>query len=222
MDLKQAIHERHSVRTYSDRPLESAVVTKLQQELHECAAMSGLRFELVLNEPAAFEGMIARITGFSGVENYVALIGQRGPKLEDLCGYYGELLVLQAQALGLNTCWVAQSFKRSKTPYTVSSGERNPIVITVGYGTTPGTASPSKSPEQVSNISPDSPDWFREGVTAALLAPTAINQQKFFLEQKGDHVHMKVGHGPYVKLDAGIVRRNFEIGSGMGSEIWAT
>ena len=30
------------------------------------------------------------------------------------------------------------------------------------------------------------PDWFREGVVAALLAPTAVNQQKFFISRDGD------------------------------------
>ena len=32
---------------------------------------------------------------------------------EEKAGYFGEHLVLKAQALGLNTCWVAMTFKKS-------------------------------------------------------------------------------------------------------------
>ncbi len=37
------------------------------------------------------------------------MIGKKGPTLEESCGYYGERLVLLAQQLGLNTCWVAMT-----------------------------------------------------------------------------------------------------------------
>lgn len=47
---------------------------------------------------------------FSGVTNYIAMIGKKGPTLEETCGYYGERLVLKAQQLGLNTCWVAMTY----------------------------------------------------------------------------------------------------------------
>lgn len=220
MNLQQAIRERHTVRAYLNKPLSGSTLDDLRHELTSCARASGIRFELVLDDPHAFEGAIARYGGFSGVRNYVALIGEKAPDLEDRCGYYGEELVLKAQTLGLNTCWVALSFKRSKTPFHLASGERMPIVITVGYGVTQGVPSKSKRPEQVSNLSSDAPAWFRAGVQAALLAPTAINQQKFFLQLEGDRVRMKVGFGPYTKLDAGIVRRNFEIGAERGPEIW--
>ena len=42
-------------------------------------------------------------TSFSGVKNYIALIGKKSPNLEEACGYYGEKIVLRAQQLGLNT-----------------------------------------------------------------------------------------------------------------------
>ncbi len=57
-------------------------------------------------------------------------------------------------------------------------------------------------------------DWFRTGVEAALLAPTAVNQQKFFLEIDGDEAVIKAGIGPLTKLDCGIVRYNFVAASG--------
>ena len=50
---------------------------------------------------------------FSGVKNYIALIGKKSPSLDERCGYYGERLVLLAQQLGLNTCWVAMTHGKS-------------------------------------------------------------------------------------------------------------
>jgi hypothetical protein len=58
------------------------------------------------------------------------------------------------------------------------------------------------------------PDWFKNGVEAALLAPTAINQQHFEFIGKDHHVLAKAKKGPYTKIDLGIVKFHFEIGAG--------
>lgn len=58
------------------------------------------------------------------------------------------------------------------------------------------------------------PDWFLAGVEAALLAATAMNQQKFYLTLKNDKVTAKAGLGFYTKMDLGIVKYHFEVASG--------
>jgi hypothetical protein len=59
------------------------------------------------------------------------------------------------------------------------------------------------------------PGWFKEGIEAALLAPTAVNQQKFTFTLDGDTPSVSVSaNGPFVKLDLGIVKYHFELGSG--------
>ena len=62
--------------------------------------------------------------------------------------------------------------------------------------------------------------WFRNGIRAALLAPTAMNQQKFKLDLEEGHVKARAGIGPYAKVDLGIVKYHFEVGSGQGPEVW--
>lgn len=55
------------------------------------------------------------------------------------------------------------------------------------------------------------PKWFLNGVEAALLAPTAMNQQKFFFKlQPDNNVTVTCGKGVYTKLDLGIVTYHFE------------
>lgn len=64
------------------------------------------------------------------------------------------------------------------------------------------------------------PDWFKNGVEAALLAPTAMNQQKFMFTLSGRKVSAKAGMGFYTKLDLGIVKYHFEIGAGKNNFEW--
>lgn len=220
MELNQAIKERHSVRKYISKPIEPQILEQLQNEISLCNSEGKLNIQLVTNEPKAFDCMMAHYGSFSGVSNYIVLVGKKGKKLDELCGYYGERLVLKAQQLGLNTCWVAMSYKRIPDAFKVNSGEKLTVVISLGYGETQGVEHKSKAIESVSNCKADSPLWFRHGVEAALLAPTAMNQQKFFFELNGNKVKAKAGIGFYSKLDLGIAKYNFEVGAGKDNFIW--
>ena len=58
------------------------------------------------------------------------------------------------------------------------------------------------------------PEWFKNAMTAALNAPTAVNQQKFLFTLKdNDTVEAKAFLGPCSKIDLGIVKCHFEIGA---------
>ena len=222
MDKYQAMQARHSVRQYKNQPLEPSAAAALQQEIAACNREGGLHIQLVANEPRAFDGLMAHYGKFSGVTNYIALIGPKGPELEERCGYYGERLVLTAQQLGLNTCWVAMTYSKIKTAFTIAPGEKLCVVIALGYGQTQGTAHTSKTVEQVSRAAGAMPGWFEGGVKAALLAPTAMNQQKFTFTLKGDKVRADAGLGFYAKVDLGIVKYHFELGAQRTGEVWVS
>lgn len=70
------------------------------------------------------------------------------------------------------------------------------------------------------NVNGAVPSWFQKGVDAALLAPTAMNQQKFVISLEGNKVSIKAGIGFYTKLDLGIVKCHFEIGAGADNFQW--
>lgn len=220
MNLMKAIEERHSVRAYTDRPITGETLNELKRVIDKANADGGLNIQLVLNEPQAFDSKMAHYGSFSGVKNYIALIGRRGDKLEERCGYYGERIVLAAQGLGLNTCWVALTYKRVDNVYTVENDEKLVMVIAIGYGKTQGEAHRSKDYDDVVRGSKNAPAWFKAGVEAALLAPTAMNQQKFSFELVGDKVKARVKLAPCHNTDLGIVKYHFELGSGKGSDIW--
>ena len=112
MDIQEAMKLRHSVRSYENRPLEDEIIMKLEKIIEECNDAGGLSIQLVKNEPKAFGANKTDYGVFRGVSNYIAMIGRKGPDLSELCGYYGEKLVLEAQVMGLNTCWVGLNYKK--------------------------------------------------------------------------------------------------------------
>lgn len=219
MDILKAMQERHSVRQYTDRPIEGETLTKLRKLVDKANADSGLHIQLVLNEPKAFDSKMAHYGKFSGVKNYIALIGKRTGDLDEKCGYYGERIVLGAQTLGLNTCWVALTYKKIPEAFTVEKDEKLLMVIAIGYGQNAGKPHGSKRYDEVAKPL-DAPAWFKEGVEAALLAPTALNQQKFSFTLKGDKVLAKPKFGTCTKTDLGIAKYHFELGAGKDSDVW--
>lgn len=219
MDMNEAAQERHAVRRYDgNRKITGETRQKLEACIQECNRESGLHIQLVSDEPKAFGGMMAHYGKFSGVSNYLALVGKKGK--DEACGYYGEKIVLLAQSLGLNTCWVALSYSKVKGAYTVLDGEKLYIVISIGYGMTQGVSHHGKSRDEVMEYGENPPAWFLDGVDAALLAPTAMNQQKFSFSWDGNKVTAKSGNGFYTKIDLGIAKCHFELGAGKGKEIW--
>lgn len=223
MDWMEAIRSRHSVRQYLAKPLEGDTLTALQKEIDAINREAGLHFQLVANEPKAFDCAMAHYGKFSGVTSYVALVGPKGSGLGEKCGYYGERLALAAQQLGLNTCWVGSTFKKKPECYNLAPGEKVVAAIAIGYGANQGKSRKSKSMCDVSDgteVSLSVPEWYKNGVLAAMMAPTAMNRQSFYFERFGNVVSVEAGKGPFTKVDLGIVKCHFEIGAGKDNFQW--
>lgn len=228
MTIHEAIEARHSVRAYREEPLQEETVRLLQEKIAQLNSEGRLHIQLILNEPKAFRGPLARYGKFSGVSNYLVMAGRKAGDLDERVGYYGELLVLYAQMLGLNTCWVGVSYSKVPGTYVLEEGEKIACYIAVGYGETQGSAHKGKTAAQVSNVSDETPSWFLKGVEAALLAPTAVNQQRFSFEYSGmnggrHQVTASKGFSMvgYTQMDLGIARCHFEIGAGKENFDWA-
>lgn len=226
MTLLEAVSARHSVRKYIDKELSADIIAALQDKIAECNKVGNLNIQLVQNETRAFTGMLS-YGQFSGVKNYLVMVGKKSKDLDERVGYYGEQLVLFVQTLGLNTCWVGLSYRKVPEAYNVGKDEKLVCMIALGYGETQGIGHKIKSIEEVSNASDITPSWFKKGVEAALLAPTAVNQQKFSFEHVGmknncHQIRAKKGFSMigYTKIDLGIVKYHFEIGAGKVNFEW--
>jgi len=165
------------------------------------------------------------------------MVGRKAKDLDERVGYYGEMLVLLAQVLGLNTCWVGLSYRKVPGAYHVGTDEKLVCVIALGYGVTQGVPHRIKRVEDVSRTATRpsgpfvlvgaAPPWFTKGVEAALLAPTAVNQQKFTFEYVGMRnnrhlVRARAGFSliGYTRIDLGIAKCHFELGAATNCFDW--
>lgn len=227
MTLEEAIEARHSVRAYKEQSLAENVVKVLEEKIAVLNREGKLHIQLIQNEPKAFLGTMAKYGKFRNVGNYIVMAGQKADDLDERVGYYGEQLVLLAQTLGLNTCWVGLSYSKVPGTYELGEDEKIACYIAIGYGETQGVSHKIKTVEQVSNASDITPSWFKKGIEAALLAPTAVNQQKFSFEHVGvknncHQIRAKKGFSMigYTKIDLGIAKYHFEIGAGEVNFEW--
>ncbi|MBR3474311.1 MAG: nitroreductase [Oscillospiraceae bacterium] len=211
----EAIRARHSVRSYLEKPIPPELRRELDACVETCNRESGLHLRVIYDDPAGYDSFLTHYGVFRNVKNYIVLAGKKEDDFDFRCGYYGEKLVLLAQKLGLNTCWTALTFNKKRVRELIPEGESLCMAIALGYGENQGRQHRSKRPERVSELAGEAPDWFRDGLEAALLAPTAVNQQKFCFGLENGEATVRVkGIGSYTRVDLGIAALHFELGSG--------
>lgn len=214
MTEMEAIRQRHSVRSYQNRKIEAEKAAQLNELIARCNQEGNLNLQLLEDAGGTFSRMLSKFMGLGSAPSVIACIGPDDDTLDERIGYYGQKIVLFAQTLGLNTCW-AGTFSEKNTPANRTPGDRLPIVIAIGYGVNSGRIRKSKTADDVvAGGMNGKPEWFRRGVEAALLAPTAINQQKFEIALKNDgSVEITDKGGVLSRIDKGIVTYNFEVGA---------
>lgn len=223
MNLTEAIKARHSVRKYTDQAIEVSKQVVLRKAVEEANAESGLNIQLVIDEPQAFGSKLHSYGQFSGVKNYLVMAAPKGADWEEKVGYYGEKIVLLAQTLGLNSCWVGLTYKKVPGAYVLNDNDIIHCEIALGYGVTQGIQHPLKPAEKFYQADGEVPAWFKSGMEAVMLAPTAVNQQRFqFILRDGNKVSAKARFSPigYARLDLGIAKCHFEIGAGKENFEW--
>lgn len=208
MDILEIMRARHSVRQYLEKPIEAELREQIDNYIDELNQESGLSIQSIYDEPKCFKSFMAHYGHFVGVQNYFAIVGRKDD--DEKAGYYGEKLVLKCQELGLNTCWVALTHGRTKARK--NRGEKVLIIISVGYGATQGVPHKGKSLEAVCRYDEET-EWFMRGMEAVLLAPTAVNQQRFFFELRAGEVVASAPRGMMTAMDLGIVKCHFEMAS---------
>ena len=149
METLELMKQRHSVRQYKDLAIDSKQRAVLNELIEEINNEAGLHIQIFYDEPQCFDSMMAHYGKFTGVKNYIALVGKKSPKLDETLGYYGEKIVLKMQGLGLNSCWVAMTHGKSKAD--ICKGEKQICLIAFGYGETQGVPHKNKSLQAVCN-----------------------------------------------------------------------
>lgn len=221
MDFLKAIKERHSVREFFSTPIDEKIKEQLESIVQDINKQCDLSFQLVVNEPQCFSKSPLNYGKIKGCVNYIAIVGDQSDKDDFNCGYYGQRLVLSAQCLGLNSCWIALTYSKNNCKAIIPQGKKLKMVIALGYGKTQGVPHKSKPISKICKdyYSQNTPLWFKNGVDTAMLSPTAMNQQKFSFNYLGENkVKAQKGLGFYSKVDLGIVCHDFEVGANLPIE----
>ncbi len=221
MELKEAMEARHTVRKYKNEPLSEDVIRQLNERIDAQNQNYGLNMQFVTNNKDSLPGIIALMMS-KGVQNYIILAGPDSADVDEKLGYSSADLMLYAQTLGLNTWWIGGMFSRKGVRKNSNAGDNAKIIgiVAVGYGENQGAAHKSKSASEISSYEGTAPEWFKEGVSAALLAPTAMNKQAFTIKGKGNKVSMTCNNGSFSSVDLGIGKYHFELGAGIDNFTW--
>lgn len=217
MDMKEAMEKRHMVRKYTDEPLSEEIIEKLNKRIEFNNNRYNLKMKLMINNENAVNAIIKLLLA-KGVKNYIILAGYDNLNLDEKLGYSGADVMLYAQTLGLNTWWVGGTYNRSVAKYV--DNKKVIGIIAVGYGQTQGVPHKSKVASEVSNINEDSPEWFKNGIKAALLAPTALNKQDFMIKQNGNKVSIECNNGIFTGANVGLIKYHFDLGAGVENFEW--
>lgn len=209
MDILEIMKNRHSVRQYRDQAIEETKRAELNSYIEDINKESNMSIQIFYNEEKCFDSFMAHYGKFVNVKNYIAIVGSKNE--QEKAGYYGEKIVLKCQEMGLNTCWVAMTHGKSQAE--IKKGQKQLILISLGYGENQGVEHKSKPLDKLGRADRDT-EWFRLGLEAASLAPTAMNQQKFYFELYNDIITAKSLGGFYSRIDLGIVKYHFEAVTG--------
>lgn len=216
MTMTEAMRERHTVRKYTDKALPQEIIEKLNARIDENNSRFGLAVKLITDSADGLN-FFAKLAA-KGVKNYFVLAADGGEEAAEKLGYSSSDLMLFAQTLGLNTWYIGGTFNHGVAKY--ADGKNVIGIVAVGFGETNGIPHKSKSAEQASHYDGEAPDWFKNGVEAALLAPTAVNCQGFRLIGNGNSVKLEKNSAMFTPADRGIVKHHFELGAGKDNFHW--
>ncbi|MDH8678254.1 nitroreductase family protein [Fusibacter bizertensis] len=222
----EAIQTRISRRNYISKKIEKDLVDHFINRIIDFNHDSGLTISFIENASKAFDGLSKSYGMFKGVRSLIVLKGPSSDiHLKEKCGYFGELLVLEATKLGLGTCWVAGTFDKKDPLFNCQDGEQLVCVIPIGYNEVKNSFGEkvirklshrrSKDLEEFySVLEPETkiPTWFIEGIKAVMLAPSAMNSQPVYFEVSGDKIAACTADRKGTDLvDLGIAKLHFEL-----------
>ena len=158
MTLSDAVFTRSSCRDFSPAPLSPIQRRQLEKAAEICSQRSGLRLQLVCDEPEPFSSLLKGWGRIKGARNYFLLTGPSGDQdLEEKCGFYGEELVLTAQTMGLATCWVGGTYNKKRCAARLAPEEELVCVIAVGSPAHPESPAAGRRPlKPLEELAPES------------------------------------------------------------------
>jgi nitroreductase len=196
------IEKRRSRRRYEEKLPKEEDLKIIQSVCDDFRPFKNVRSVLV-KEPLEniFKGIIGSYGTIKGAKAFIVFVGNtRNKAVEEQVGYMGEGIVLEAEASGMNTCWVGGTYKRELVDSLIDlqKDEKVFAVTPIGYAQKSmnfeervmsgfGLLHRRKPlSELVTGIHELMwPEWMKAALEAARLAPSSANRQPWdFLVDK--------------------------------------
>jgi len=231
----RAVDSRRSRRRFDGKPLKKKHLERLRTVCENFRPFDSARAVLVTESPEhIFKGAIGPYGKIRGASAFIGFVGDMdSPIMQEQVGYMGEGIVLEAEALRLNTCWVSGTFRKETTAELLGIDEDETVlaVTPVGYASSRlsfeeklltgfGFTHRRKplSDMVIGLEQPEWPLWIRAALESARLAPSAINRQpwRFRVEKDSitvanDSCKVKRESVQSKRLDCGIAMLHIEL-----------
>ena len=213
--ITELIESRSSWRSYTSQPLEpelhNQIIEYISQQT-EGPLGHNTRFQLIeKDDPLRIDNASFGTYGFiKNARNFIAGVVEKGTRHWEDYGYNLEKIVLKMTDLGLGTCWLGGTFKRSEFGPLLKVGvnEVIPAITPVGYGTASrtirdrvirwGAKSRTRRPREVMffdgsfslPLSAIAAGKFAQVLEMVRLAPSASNRQPWRIVKIGNIFHL--------------------------------
>lgn len=239
IDVKKAVQDRVSIRSYEERSLTKEDKSKLMDFNASLTNPFGVdvKVQYISKDKGAEDVQLGTYGTIRGAKDFLAITVKDQPYAMEAVGYQFENLVLYATDMGLGTVWLAGTFNRKdfKNVIEISDEDLFPCICPVGY---PGQK--RSFIEKITRVSLGSKkrkEWdklfflddfsksltkedagrYTDALDMLRLAPSATNAQPWAVVKEGDKFHFfcnyKNGINNDVKkikhLDLGIALSHF-------------
>ena len=237
MNVKQAILQRKSIRTYKDESISQEMRDKLEKYIADVASPfePTTRFVLLDTDDMGPQTKLGTYGVISGAKTFICGVTEKVYRYEENLGYAFEKIILYATALGLGTCWLGGTFNRANFAKAVGLKENEiiPVVTPVGYAKEKRNFIDSlfvKSAGSVNRkdwselffdgsfgkpLKRETDDKFAEVLDMVRIAPSARNKQPWRIVKNGGMFHFYLCRALGYKETLGYDIQRLDIGIAM-------
>jgi len=223
----EAIQKRTSRRSYTGDPLTPSQLEKLRNLLSDINSSGFVNFRLIEDGSQFFNGLTKSYGMFKNVRTVIALVGDKNaPQIKKNIGYFGEFLVLEAVHCGLGTCWIGGTYDRKSLASSLNLTSDEELFAVLAIGPVPedktlkekllsGVGKNKPTWEQLLESPCAVPDWVRQGLVSARLAPSGMNKKPSRYQFQDGTLRAYVINEKYGSelTDLGISLAHFELGA---------
>ncbi len=208
MELTEMIYRRKSVRNYTNEPVDSTTLQKIEDFV---AGTKSLYPDIRVKMEIAQRNQVKCICPWT-TPQLITIFSEKKPGYLENAGFIFQQLDLYLQSIGLGTCWLGMGKLDAEDIFEEQRKDGLEYVMMIAFGHPKGKAlRDGKSDFKRKSLS-EIADVIDERLEPARFAPSSVNSQPWYFTHEGDNIHVYCAHkgmlskklGSTNQLDIGI------------------